>query len=264
MKCCVRRGGAGDVRDEYAWWRRQAFFYLGLVLVLGWAGLRLRSAGIEYRSRYDREFHTATIQKQQAQDALRSGCHDKPAGYKTVVMDCDKARLLGTSDPASIAHEVAWKHLVDDDLSIGSIIGNCHEGQCNGMLYRFGEALLNNIRLLLTLVVVVFMVVGGLMVFVLTKCWTSRKEMVKVLRWTSANPTNVAQTKFLDGMQAELNAARMLQTSMGTVRDTAVNLYDTCQKEHRAHEGQEVHVDTMMHTSAAPTPRKGYRMSDSL
>ncbi len=252
-----------DARDVYRWWRRRAVVYMGIVLVLGWIGLQLNTGRIEYRSRYDKEFHDATTQKMQAQDAMRSGCHDKPAGYKTVVMDCDKARLLSTSSPESIAHEVAWKHMVDDHLSIGSILGNCHEGQCSGMLYRFGEALLNNVRLLLTLVVVAFVVFGGLLLFMLVKCWSSRREMIKVLGWTAKNPTNQAQNKFFSGMQASLDSARMLQSSIGNVRETAVDLCQAYLREAKRHESEEVHLDTMIHTSAAPTPRKGFRMSDT-
>ncbi len=263
----------GDARDVYRWWRKRAVFYTVLVLALGWIGLQLKSAAIEYRSRYDKEFHDASTQKVQAQDAMRLVCNSQPVGYKTVVLDCDKARLLSTSSPESVAHEVAWKHMIDDHLSIGSILGNCHEGQCSGMLYRFGEALLNNIRLLLTLVVVAFVVFGGLLLFMLVKCWSSRREMIKVLGWTAKNPTNQAQTKFIDGMQSSLESARMLRASVGDVRETAVNLAEAYLREHKAHESEEVHVDTMVHTSATPTPRKhantmpaprkGYRMSDT-
>lgn len=191
--------------DAYNRWKRRTFLacciLVGFVLVMV-AGFYYR---IHLTHHYNEVFAEATRNQSRGADIWStSGCATKPPGFKSDMLDCEKADRYRSLDPHYVAMVETLDHFFFDDLSPWSWINQCHYGVCRGFIWHLSEQIIVNFQLVLWAWIALALVLVSTSGGVLYKCCGARREKQRADAVLANEPQTQARQMLREALRADL------------------------------------------------------------
>lgn len=203
INCRRRSGGAlrNHEKDAYHNWKRWAIGITCSILTLCLVVWYVKYLSLHFHERRDAYYVDLVKNQTTGRELMDGSCKNKPLDYKTPLLDCVTARSLSEIDPVNKAFSLAMDHLVEDHLSLLSLLGGCHDGICNSLLWKFGDKILYHYQFTVTVVTIVFCVMVALALWIYIHCYCARKEKVRVERIARNEPATRAKERLFNALR---------------------------------------------------------------